>query len=238
MLLCLRRPILSIIVRVASFDVVVTHSSYLSAIKNDLSLVTSSTVLSLVEGGVIHIRKIVDHIELNCIFLFNVMLLAEVIWFVHRDLKLILANVSSSIIRIHRLINELLIFISIKSTDELALMVRLIAHKLPYQTTPFLSYLRWSIQLALICKFLTVNLLYNAHGLILWKIWIVLSTSIISYLVTLSVRVRHNYRGWWSRDVCIVNFFNLLSIRMRLLWAGFDLKQCLSLQLNWFLRLI
>lgn len=166
------------------------------------------------------------------------MLLTEVIWFVHWDLKLIFANVSSSIIRIHRLINELLLLISIESADELALMVRLIARKLPYQTATLLSDLRLSVQLTLICKFLTVNLLDNVHGLILWKIGVVLSSSIISYLINLPIRVRHNYRRWWSGDICILNFFNLLSIWMRLLWAGFDLKQCLSLQLNRFLRLI
>ncbi len=161
------------------------------------------------------------------------MLLAEVIRFIHRNLKLIL---TSRII--HCLINELLLLISIKCTNELALMVWLIIHKFPYQTTPFLRDLRWSIKLALICKFLTVNLLDNVHGLILWKIRVVLSASIISYLIDLSVRVRHNNRRWWSRNVCILNFFNLFSIRMRLLWASFNLKQCLSLQLNWFLRLI
>jgi hypothetical protein len=77
--LLLRRSILSIIVRIASFDVVVTHTSYLSAIKYDLALVTSSAVLPLEEGRVIHIGKIVVDVEPNCIFLFDVMLLAEVI---------------------------------------------------------------------------------------------------------------------------------------------------------------
>lgn len=233
MLLWRRRSILCIVVRIASFDIVITHTSYLSAIKYDLALVTPSAIFSFEEGGVIHIGKIVVHFELNCIFLFDMMLLAEVVWFIHRNLKLILTTRI-----IHRLINELLLLISIKSTNELALMVWLIAHKFPYQTTPFLRDLRWSIQLALICKFLTVNLLDNVHGLILWKIGVVLSTSVISNLVDLSVRVCNNYRGRWSRYVCILNFFNLFCIRMRLLRASFNLKQCLSLQLNWFLRLI
>jgi hypothetical protein len=41
--------------------------------------VTSSAVLPLEEGRVIHIGKIVVDVEPNCIFLFDVMLLAEVI---------------------------------------------------------------------------------------------------------------------------------------------------------------
>lgn len=167
------------------------------------------------------------------------MLLAEVIWFVHRNLNLIFTNVASGIIHIHRLINELLLLVRIKSTDELPLMSGLISHKFTYQTTSLLSDLRWSVQLALIRKFLTVNLLDNVHCLILREVWLMLSI-VVSYLINLAVRVRHHYRRRRGRDVCILNFFDLFSIWMRLLRPCFILKQwCLpSLQLNWLLWLV
>jgi hypothetical protein len=104
---------------VNTLNVVVTHTSYLSAIKYDFALITA--ILSILESRVINIGKIVVDFKLHSILLFILMLLAKVIRFIHWNLNLIFTHIVPSFI--HRLINELLLLISIKSPDELPLMI-------------------------------------------------------------------------------------------------------------------